>query len=223
MKTAALFSSIVVLCWSRKESAALSLKSPADNAPSRRMALSRILKVPFILGSANLVPDVAWARNLPVSTGAPSDECGTLEALIPIARIRQSLDGPVLALPYAIPREEQTFKRLFDAYSDPVSYKQKFMDQNAFLVYYTRGFDGPNRPSIEDGLPEKQMLQYGARNEAWIAWEELQVEMDFQRSHPEDDNDVDKWLEKLIAAMDAYLQLAPPDDVHQAMQSIIKK
>ena len=187
------------------------------------MALFRILEAPFLIWGLDLVPKYAWGRNLPVSTGAPSDEWGALEALIPIARIRQSLDGPVLALPYVIPREEQTFKRLFDAYSDPVSYKQKFLDQNAFLVYYTRGFDGPNRPGIEEGLPERQMLQYGARNEAWIAWEGLQVELDFQRNHPEDDNDVDKWLEKMIAALDAYLQLAPPEDVHQAMQTTKKK
>ena len=34
-----------------------------------------------------------------------------------------------------IPRDENDFKRLFDSYSTPVSYKQKFLDQNAFLVY----------------------------------------------------------------------------------------
>jgi hypothetical protein len=186
------------------------------------MALARILQVPFIIQSESLAPEHAWARNLPVSTGAPSDQCGNVEALIPIARVRQSLDGPLSDLPYAIPREEQAFKRLFDAYSDPVSYKQKFLDQNAFLVYYTRGFDGPNRPVIEEELPEKQTLQYGVRNEAWVAWEELQAELEFQRNHPQDDNDVHKWLAKLIAAMDAYLQLAPPDDVKQAMQSIKK-
>lgn len=33
-----------------------------------------------------------------------------------------------------IPRNERAFKLIFDAYSDPVSYKQKFLDQNAFLV-----------------------------------------------------------------------------------------
>jgi hypothetical protein len=218
MKTAALIFSIFVLFW--RESVALSQKRAANNAPSRRMALARILQGPFILGSANLAPEHTWARNLPVSTGAPSDQSGTVEALIPIARIRKSLDGPVSDLPYAVPREEQAFKRLFDAYSDLVSYKQKFLDQNAFLVYYTRGFDGPNRAFIEEELPEKQTLQYGVRNEAWIAWEELQVELDFQRNHPQDDNDVDKWLAKFIAAVDAYLQLAPPDDVKQAMRII---
>jgi len=33
-----------------------------------------------------------------------------------------------------IPRDENDFKRIFDSYSTPVSYKQKFLDQNAFLV-----------------------------------------------------------------------------------------
>jgi hypothetical protein len=39
---------------------------------------------------------------------------------------------------------------LFDEHSEGISYKQQFLDQNAFLVYYTKGFDGPGRPSIED-------------------------------------------------------------------------
>ena len=45
-----------------------------------------------------------------------------------------------------IPADEMTFKRVFDAYSVPVNYKQKFLDSNAFLVYYSKGFDG-GRPS----------------------------------------------------------------------------
>jgi hypothetical protein len=121
---------------------------------------------------------------------------------------------------YAIPRDEQAFKRVFDEYSDPVSYKQKFLDQNAFLVYYTRGFDGPNRPSLEEDLPERQTLQYGARNEAWVSWEELQVELNYAKKYPDDPNDVDKYLAKMVAAIDAYLQLAPPDDVQQAIKNI---
>ena len=44
-----------------------------------------------------------------------------------------------------LPSGEKEFKRLFDEYSQGVSYKQVYLDQNAFLVYYTKGFDGPGR------------------------------------------------------------------------------
>ena len=218
-KTAALVL-ICLLFW--RETLSLSLKpaSSPTNAPSRRAAIARILQVPLAIGGSVLLPRKSCARNLPLPTGAGFDKTGTVQALMPIVRLRQSLNGPVLNLPYVIPRDEQTFKRLFDEYSDPVSYKQKFLDQNAFIVYYTRGFDGPNRPLIEEDLPEKQMLQYGARNEAWVSWEGLQVELEFAQKHPNDDNDVDKYLVMLIAAVDAYLQLAPPDHVQQAINNI---
>ena len=49
-----------------------------------------------------------------------------------------------------IPLIEKDFKKLFDEHSEGISYKQQFLDQNAFLVYYTKGFDGPGRPSIEE-------------------------------------------------------------------------
>lgn len=202
---------VAIFLLSLRKSTPLSLKpttATTSNASSRRAAITRILQAPLVIGGTVLVPAVSHARNLPQSTGADSDKTGTVEALTPIMRIRQSLNGPVSNLPYVIPRDEQAFKRLFDEYSDPVSYKQKFLDQNAFLVYYTRGFDGPNRPGLEEDLPEKQTLQYGARNEAWVSWEELQAEMEFSRKYPNDPNDVTKYLDKLIAAVDAYLQLA---------------
>ena len=83
----------------------------------------------------------------------------------------------------ALPREEKAFKRVFDEYSDAVDYKTKFMDQNAFLVYYTRGFDGPDAatkgyeqlkavaekdatftPAITDDVPDfkKKQRQFAA-------------------------------------------------------------
>lgn len=89
-------------------------------------------------------------------------------------------------LPATIPTDEKRFKALFDAYSDQVSFKQKFLDQNAFLVYYTKGFDGPGRPSIEADLPTKQPRQFGARNEAWVAWASFMAEVDYQRENPQD-------------------------------------
>lgn len=219
MKAPAVIS--VMLLW--REVATLSMKHSNGNTPTRRIVLDRMRQSPLIAVSAMLlIADQAPARNLPEVT-VSTEQAGTLEALIPIARLRQSLDGPVAVLPFKIPRDEQAFKRLFDAYSDPVSYKQKFLDQNAFLVYYTKGFDGPNRAGIEDDLPEKQALQYGARNEAWIAWEELQAELAFQSQFPDEDNDVEKWFRKLLAAFDAYLQLAQPDDVKRAMASVMRE
>lgn len=49
----------------------------------------------------------------------------------------------------AVPTSEKEFKRLFDEFSEGISYKQQFLDKNAFVVYYTQGFDGPGRPSID--------------------------------------------------------------------------
>lgn len=212
----------VALCW--RESASLSLTPSATDktiAISRRAVIARILQAPLVIsGSVFTHPSNSYGSNLPQSTGAEQDKIGTVEALMPIVRLRQALNGPVSNLIYVIPRDEQAFKRIFDEYSDPVSYKQKFLDQNAFLVYYTRGFDGPNRPNIEQDLPEKQTLQYGTRNEAWTLWEELQAELEFAKKYPDEPNDVDKDRDKLIAAVDAYLQLAPPDDVQQALNNI---
>ena len=109
------------------------------------------------------------------------------------------------------------FKQLFDAYSDPVSYKQKFLDQNAFLVYYTKGFDGPGRPNIEDASDERQTLQFGARNESWINWESFLVELKYI---DDSDNDSLKYLLDTIKSVDSYLKLAPPQDVEESKLSL---
>lgn len=169
------------------------------------------------------------ARNLPEPTGASGTKTGTIEALIPIVQIRETLisaksklgDWKAVSQALAsLPQEEISFKVLFDEYSDPVSYKQKFLDQNAFLVYYTKGFDGPNRPSIESDLPEKQTLQFGARNEAWVAWNDLQAELAFVRKNPEDDNDVKELVCKTLEAVQVYLKLAPASDVANAEKQL---
>jgi hypothetical protein len=124
-----------------------------------------------------------------------------------------------------IPTREEEFKRYFDAYSDQVSYKQKFLDQNAFLVYYTNGFDGPGRDKLEkDPVNERQTLQFGARNEAWISLDNFLSEFDFystttstSRSTSNDSqesiDDMIKYLSDTIQAMDRYLNLAPVEDV----------
>mmetsp|Transcript_17105 Transcript_17105/g.39487 ORF Transcript_17105/g.39487 Transcript_17105/m.39487 type:complete len:306 (+) Transcript_17105:32-949(+) len=128
-----------------------------------------------------------------------------------------------------IPAIETEFKRLFDAYSDQVSYKQKFLDQNAFLVYYTKGFDGPGRESLEkDPVNERQTLQFGARNEAWIGWEEFLAEWEYYASlsgrsngNAEVDDsflDMIKYLSNAIQAVDRYLKLSPAQDLDAVQQ-----
>ena len=185
----------------------------------------------------------ANARNLPKSTGADRSQTGTIATLLPIVALRANLaslqsqlillglDGDeqniknpssqesVLSrirhlIEVELPTQEQDFKRLFDAYSDPVSYKQQFLDQNAFLVYYSQGFDGPGRPKMEqDIVNEKQTLQYGARNEAWVAWEQTMVEWKFVK---DPDNDMIKYLRQTIEAVDSYLSLAIPSQLQDA-------
>jgi len=57
-------------------------------------------------------------------------------------------------------------------------------------------------------LPVKQTLQYGARNDAWVAWEEFMAELEFQQKHPEDVDSVElqKLLQKSSSSIDSYLK-----------------
>ena len=116
---------------------------------NRLTLLISTLHAPFI---AATVP-IASAANLPQNTGADLSKTGTIDTLIPIVAMKQSLESinsqlmaksgkltlddcksALKTLQQNIPRDENEFKRMFDAYSTPVSYKQKFLDQNAFLV-----------------------------------------------------------------------------------------
>jgi hypothetical protein len=163
------------------------------------------------------------ASNLPESTGADTTKVGTVEALLPIVALRASLaglrstlataNGSILQIDRTIPKDEKEFKRLFDSYSDPVSYKQKFLDQNAFLVYYTKGFDGPGRGNIEEEINERQTVQFGLRNEAWIAWENFLSELKFIQ---DEDNDCASYLSSTLGAIDSYLTLVPAEDLKAA-------
>lgn len=98
----------------------------------------------------------ASAANLPQSTGADLSKTGSIDTLVPIVAMKQGLENvesqlvskkaeakilpeechSILKtlLQSGIPRNENDFKKIFDAYSTKVSYKQKFLDQNAFLV-----------------------------------------------------------------------------------------
>ena len=80
-------------------------------------------------------------------------------------------------------------------------------------MYYTQGYDGPNRPNLED-LSERELLQqeqYGARNECWLAWNELVNEVEYvTRSGDYSTSDeLGLLLNTTIAAVTAYLTLAP--------------
>ena len=187
----------------------------------------------------------AIAANMPIDTGADLSKTGSVDTLVPIVSIQQSilscksqLEGYenlvspetckslLKSLVKTIPRDETSFKRIFDAYSTPVSYKQKFLDQNAFLVYYTKGYDGDNRPSIEEDVNTIQLKQYGSRNDAWMAIDDLFVELEFGQKAKDDDNTLSSrgeliaLVDKVSAALDAYLSLAPVSDVKEALTRI---
>jgi len=139
-----------------------------------------------------------------------------------------------------LPTEESQFKALFDAYSEPVSYKTKFLDQNAFLVYYTQGYDGPGRPSLEQVETEsdaKQKRQFGARNEAWVAWDDVvaaatewshnpKLQEQLLLSGDNKNNEIleQDFLEPLQQALEAvqrYLKDAPSKDVDEARSQLL--
>ena len=107
----------------------------------------------------SMKPMSACARNLPTSNGASGANRGEASTLVPIIQMRDNVKLAIAqmenlqeceTLLSRIPLIEKDFKKLFDEHSEGISYKQQFLDQNAFLVYYTKGFDGPGRPSIEE-------------------------------------------------------------------------
>lgn len=228
------------------------LENDDDDAVSdveRRQAMARVLES-LTCGSFALLCDDSPCRaaNLPTSTGADMSRTGTLDALIPLVAMEEALmaakqdlleardDSGVSAdtvrtisnaLASSIPSEQTLFKRKFDEYSEPVSYKQKFMDQNAFLVYYTKGFDGPNRPPMEssaDPVP-LQSIQYGLRNDAWANYDELLSELSF--FSPSDSSstieDILKPLNNCIASFEAYLSYSSAADVADARRRVKQK
>jgi len=188
----------------------------------------------------------AFSANLPASNGADLSNTGTVEKLAPIVKFRTYLEEcnslildasidssgtsslspallkEVVSLLNHIPTEEKSFKKIFDEYSDKVSYKQKYMDQNAFLVYYTKGFDGPNRDSIESGEIPRQTLQYGARNECWNAFDDLITEAKFGIvDGSSTKSEILDLLNKAISSFDRYLSIAPQGDPDKARASLL--
>ena len=212
-------------------------------AASRRGILLVILDLSFF--SSSLVS----AANLPLGTGADLSRTGSMYSLRPVVAIERNLVSAKLKLTKlnevtpetctallrllsdCIPREENAFKRIFDAYSAPVSYKQKFLDQNAFLVYYTKGFDGPGRPSIEKyDTDSLQTLQYGFRNDAWEAMDDFFVEVEFYRDKSKGNNipldgkgELINLIDKVLASVDSYLRLVPVADLDEARREFIQQ
>lgn len=213
---------------------------------------------PFFITPSSSSP--AHSRNLPENYGADLSKTGDFSKLVPIISMKESLlpaksllstsrnemkngnisteDAKALldlisrCTKTYIPENESDFKKNFDEYSDPIGYKEKFMDNNAFLVYYTNGYDGPNRKKLEDSsYVSKQSLQYGARNDAWSAWNDVLSEISYIRKSSNifgsassssslyvdsTYEDVLEPLTKTLGALDQYLLLAPEEDVKKA-------
>lgn len=185
-------------------------------------------------------PPKALARNLPESTGASGAQRGKTVALVPILKMQQYVIASSSALgndlktvqdylsEKYIPSEEKEFKRLFDEYSVGISYKQQYLDKNAFLVYYTKGFDGPNRQSIEteDAQMKLQMAQYGFRNDAWVAVDDARAEVSYlleqqQSGARVDRRELEDALKRAVSAFKGYIDLAPKEQVTEGL-SILK-
>ena len=91
--------------------------------------------------------------------------------------------------------------------------------------YYTKGFDGPNRESIETEDPQQklQTAQYGSRNDAWIGIDEAKSEIEYLQSEkpPLDLQDLKTALMVASKAFKDYISLAPPDQVEAALKQIV--
>lgn len=181
----------------------------------------------------------AQAANLPTSYAPPNSVPLSMESLIPIVQLQQTMQTFQQDLnasarqkqalppwPASLPSTETALKALLDAYSVPVSYKQRFLDSNAFLVYYTKGFDGPGRPNIEtvDDLELLQTQQYGARNDVWIALQNVIAEYHYALQHLDNDDevyaDVSQAVQATATALQSYLDLVPPAEYQRAKASI---
>ncbi|KAL7539236.1 hypothetical protein ACHAXR_009122 [Thalassiosira sp. AJA248-18] len=225
--------------------------SNSNNEQSSSRATRRDI-IQSAINACCMFPSIASAENLPTNNGADLSRTGSIDTLIPVVAIRQSISTARLQLTdvtggassivtpetckillrsllESIPREEKAFKRIFDAYSTPVSYKQQFLDQNAFLVYYTKGFDGPGRPGIEDDATNNlQTLQYGSRNDAWTATDELFFELEFGQKLKGDDSALSSegelvaLFDKVLTTLDSYLFLSPLADVEEANRQLVK-
>ena len=137
---------------STPRSATTKIRGASARNAERPDGTTRLARRRFIGAATAFVPGLAVGANLPSDNGAKGDQRGTVAALVPIVRVASGIAQASRAVQAgklqdaqkaldAIPATEKPFKRLFDEYSEPVSYKQKYKDSNAFVVYYTQGFD----------------------------------------------------------------------------------
>lgn len=221
-------------------SASLFLAWPTPPSPARNMPVSngadtsKVGTVSALLPIIKLRTDIETLRKIlqerhKMNVQQPWDVITKTKTAISFTKSEESVGSGSKST--TILAQEKDFKRLFDAYSDQVSYKQKFLDQNAFLVYYTNGYDGPGRDSLEkDPTNERQTLQFGARNEAWISWDNFLAEWEYYTSasrRTRVDDDIDnsfldmlKYLSNTVQAVDKYLELTPPQDLQAAQEEI---
>ena len=214
---------------STPRSATTKIRGASARNAERPDGTTRLARRRFIGAATAFVPGLAVGANLPSDNGAKGDQRGTVAALVPIVRVASGIAQASRAVQAgklqdaqkaleAIPAAEKPFKRLFDEYSEPVSYKQKYKDSNAFVVYYTQGFDGANRPSIEapDAKEERQTRQYGYRNDAWAAVDDARAEVKYCIEEKAETTELSAMLKRASAALDGYLGLAPSSDVAAA-------
>lgn len=162
----------------------------------------------------------AWASSLPVDNGASGAKKGTQEALDAVLALndhlrraraaaeREDIDGCLAALSH-VPADERAFKRVFDEYAEAPSFKTRWKDQNAFIVYYSRGFDGSNRPRLgsrEEEVADPQLVrqsnQFAYRNQAWLGVDDaiatlLYIQRSTQTGSDEDGGDMEEELKTL--------------------------
>ena len=119
----------------------LKIKSKTIVASFIGIGLSTQFPISQSLISQSTFIQTAYARNLPTSNDAKGDKRGKLEALIPIIKMEQQVKKALNDLPNVrnidldlnqLPLNEKEFKRLFDEYSEAVSYKQIFMVSNDY-------------------------------------------------------------------------------------------
>ena len=133
---------------STPRSATTKIRGASTRNAERPDGTTRLARRRFIGAATAFVPGLAVGANLPSDNGAKGDQRGTVAALVPIVRVASGIAQASRAVHAgklqdaqkaldAIPATEKPFKRLFDEYSEPVSYKQKYKDSNAFVVYYT--------------------------------------------------------------------------------------
>lgn len=217
------------LCYVRYPNVHL---SPTDVMAAITIAISQPILPSHAYSPSS--SSIVITKNLPDSTGATGTNRGLLTALLPINGMRLTvaaaekmifLSPPSLNdcedLLNKLPGSEKEFKRLFDEYSEGISYKQQYLDKNAFVVYYTKGFDGPSRPSIEADDPNsiKQSQQYGYRNDAWVAVDDARSEISYLLEQSSQDlTDLKKSLREAVKAFDGYLSLIPADDLKKLLR-----